>query len=77
VNAFSEVLLQEVRHDGIRVSYVCPGSVNTDFRDHADPGNDWKLRPEDVAEVVIDLVRTDRRSLPSLVELRPSKPPKK
>jgi NAD(P)-dependent dehydrogenase (short-subunit alcohol dehydrogenase family) len=77
VNAFSEVLLQEVRQDGIRVSYVCPGSVNTDFTGHADSQNDWKLRPEDVAEVVLDLVRTDKRSLPSLVEMRPSKPPKK
>ena len=77
LNAFSEVLLQEVRQDGIRVSYVCPGSVNTDFMGHADPANDWKLRPEDVAQVVLDLVRTDKRSLPSLVELRPAKPPKK
>jgi 3-oxoacyl-[acyl-carrier protein] reductase len=77
VNAFSEVLLQEVRHDGIRVSYVCPGSVNTDFMGHADPSNDWKLRPEDVAQVVIDLLRTDKRSLSSLVEMRPAKPPKK
>ena len=66
-----------MRQDGIRVSYVCPGSVNTDFMGHADPGNDWKLRPEDVAQVVLDLVRTDKRSLPSLVEMRPAKPPKK
>jgi hypothetical protein len=77
LNAFSEVLLQEVRQDNIRVSYVCPGSVNTEFMGHADAANDWKLRPEDVAQVVIDLVSTDRRSLPSLVELRPAKPPKK
>jgi 3-oxoacyl-[acyl-carrier protein] reductase len=77
VNAFSEVLLQEVRQDGIRVSYVCPGSVNTDFMGHADPANDWKLRPEDVAQVVVDLLRTDKRSLSSLVEMRPAKPPKK
>jgi 3-oxoacyl-[acyl-carrier protein] reductase len=77
LNAFSEVLLQEVRQDGIRVSYVCPGSVNTDFMGHADPANDWKLRPEDVAQVVLDLVKTGKRGLPSLVELRPAKPPKK
>jgi NAD(P)-dependent dehydrogenase (short-subunit alcohol dehydrogenase family) len=77
LNAFSEVLLQEVRQDNIRVSYVCPGSVNTDFTGHADAASDWKLRPEDVAQVVIDLVSTDKRSLPSLVELRPAKPPKK
>ena len=75
LNAFSEVLLQEVRQEGIRVSYVCPGSVDTDFTGHAP--NDWMLRPEDVAQVVLDLVRTDKRSLPALVELRPAKPPKK
>jgi NAD(P)-dependent dehydrogenase (short-subunit alcohol dehydrogenase family) len=76
VNAFSEVLLQEVRHDGIRVSYVCPGSVNTDFTGPADPMNEWKLKAEDVAQVVIDLLRTDKRSLSSLVEMRPAKPPR-
>ncbi len=77
VDAFSEALMQEVRHDGIRVSYIKPGSVNTDFMGHPDPQNNWKLRPEDVAQVVVDLVSHDRRSLPSRVEIRPSMPPKK
>jgi 3-oxoacyl-[acyl-carrier protein] reductase len=77
VDAFSEALMQEVRHDGIRVSYIKPGSVNTDFMGHADPENEWKLRPEDVAQAVVDLVSHDRRSLPSRVEMRPSRPPKK
>ena len=77
VDAFSEALMQEVRQDGIRVSYVKPGSVNTDFMGHADPQNDWKLRAEDVAQVVVDLVSHDERSLPSRVEIRPSRPPKK
>ena len=77
LDAFSEALMQEVRQDGIRVSYVKPGSVNTDFMGHADPQNDWKLRPEDVAQVVSDLVSHDPRSLPSRVEIRPSKPPRK
>jgi 3-oxoacyl-[acyl-carrier protein] reductase len=77
VDAFSEALMQEVRHDGIRVSCVKPGSVNTDFMGHADPRNDWKLRPEDVAQVVVDLLSHDERTLPSRVEMRPSKPPKK
>jgi 3-oxoacyl-[acyl-carrier protein] reductase len=77
VDAFSEALMQEVRHDGIRVSYIKPGSVNTDFMGPADPQNEWKLRSEDVAQVVVDLVSHDRRSLPSRVELRPSRPPKK
>jgi 3-oxoacyl-[acyl-carrier protein] reductase len=77
VDAFSEALMQEVRHDGIRVSYIKPGSVNTDFMGAADPGNDWKLRPEDVAQTVVDLVSHDARSLPSRVDMRPSRPPKK
>jgi NAD(P)-dependent dehydrogenase (short-subunit alcohol dehydrogenase family) len=77
VDAFSEALMQEVRHDGIRVSYIKPGSVNTDFSGQADPLNEWKLRPADVAQVVVDLVSHDLRSLPSRVDIRPSRPPKK
>ena len=77
VDAFSEALMQEVRQDGIRVSYIKPGSVNTDFMGKADPRNDWKLRAEDIAQVVVDLVSHDERSLPSRVEIRPSKPPRK
>jgi NAD(P)-dependent dehydrogenase (short-subunit alcohol dehydrogenase family) len=77
LDVFSEALMQEVRQDGIRVSYIKPGSVNTDFMGTADPQNEWKLRPEDVAQVVVDLVSHESRSLPSRVDLRPSKPPRK
>jgi 3-oxoacyl-[acyl-carrier protein] reductase len=77
LNAFSEALMQEVRYDGIRVSYVLPGSVRTEFAGtHAGVGTDWKLDPDDVAQVVADLVAHDPRSLPSRVEIRPSKPKK-
>src|SRR4029450_8895436 len=72
VDAFSEGLMQEVRHDGIRVSYIKPGSVNHDFMGKADPNNDWKLRSEDIAQAVGALVSHNRRSLPSRVEMRPS-----
>ena len=77
LNAFSEALMQEVRHDGIRVAYVMPGSVNTNFGGHQTAGADWKLTPDDVAEVVVDLLQHPSRSLPSRVEIRPAKPPKK
>ena len=76
MNAFSESLMQEVRHDGIRVAYVMPGSVNTRFSGRA-LADDWRLAPEDVAEVVVDLIAHPARSLPSRVEIRPSRPPKK
>jgi len=77
LNAFSEALMQEVRYDDIRVSYVMPGSVATGFSSgDASKGTDWKIAPEEVAEVVVNLLRHDPRSLPSRVELRPSKPKK-
>lgn len=78
VDAFSEALMQEVRHDGIRVSHICPGSVATGFNGREpEAGAEWKLHPEDVAEVVVGLLSHHVRSLPSRVELRPSRPPRK
>jgi NAD(P)-dependent dehydrogenase (short-subunit alcohol dehydrogenase family) len=76
LNAFSEALMQEVRHDGIRVATIAPGSVNTSFGDH-ESGSEWKLSPDDVAHAVVDLLDHPPRSLPSRVEIRPAKPPKK
>jgi NAD(P)-dependent dehydrogenase (short-subunit alcohol dehydrogenase family) len=73
--AFSESLMQEVRFDDIRVSVVMPGSVATEFGGSAVTSADtWKLAPDDVAEVVMDLLRHPGRSLPSKVEIRPSRP---
>jgi len=78
LNAFSESLMQEVRYDNIRVSCVAPGSVATEFaQGDAGKGADWKVAPAEVAEVVINLLRHPARSLPSRVELRPTRPPKK
>ena len=78
LNAFSEALMQEVRYDGIRVSYVMPGSVATGFGGgNPTKGDDWKIAPDEVAEVVVNLLKHDPRSLPSRVELRPSRPPRK
>jgi len=72
--AFSESLMQEVRGDNIRVTVVMPGSVATEFGGPTHGGDDsWKLRPDDVADVVRDLLRHPARSLPSKVEIRPAK----
>jgi 3-oxoacyl-[acyl-carrier protein] reductase len=78
LNGFSEALMQEVRHDGIKVSYVMPGSVNTEFGGD-EPSNEksWQLQPDDVAHVVMDLLAYSDRALPSRVEIRPSRPPKR
>jgi len=78
LNGFSEALMQEVRHDNIKVSYIMPGSVNTEFGgDAPDESKSWQLQPQDIADVVMDLLRQDKRALVSRVEIRPSKPPKK
>lgn len=78
LNGFSEALMQEVRHDNIKVSYICPGSVNTDFGgDTASDEKAWQLQPADIAEVVVDLLSFDKRALPSKIEIRPSSPPAK
>jgi 3-oxoacyl-[acyl-carrier protein] reductase len=77
LNAFSEALMLELRPSNIRVSYVLPGSVATGFSGREVTGGDtWKLSPDDVAQVIEDLLDHPRRSLPSRVEIRPSRPNK-
>ena len=74
LNGLSEALMQEVRYDNIRVSYLMPGSVATEFGRGSTEKSDWALQPADVAEVVVDLLRSPARALYSRVEMRPSKP---
>jgi NAD(P)-dependent dehydrogenase (short-subunit alcohol dehydrogenase family) len=77
VNAFSEALMQELREDNIRVTYVLPGSVATGFSGReSGSGSDWKLLPEDVAHAIVDVLNHPARSLPSRLEIRPSRPKK-
>ena len=80
LNGFSEAMMQDVRYDGIRVSYIMPGSVATEFG--APPGftkspESWKLTGEDIAKAVVDLYRFPQRALASRIEMRPSQPPRK
>jgi len=74
LNAFSEVLMQEVRYDNIRVSYIMPGSVDTEFSGRSTGRAEWKIAAEDVAVVILDLLAHPARTLASRVEMRPSKP---
>jgi len=78
LNGFSEALMQEVRHDNIKVSYIMPGSVNTEFGgDEPSDSKNWQLQPSDIARTVLDLLQHSDRALASRVEIRPSKPPKR
>jgi 3-oxoacyl-[acyl-carrier protein] reductase len=81
LNAFSEALMLDVRYDNIRVSYIMPGSVETSFGhpdgpEAAKPAS-WKIDAQDVAQVVVDLLKSEPRTMLSRVEMRPSKPPRK
>ena len=79
VNGFSEAMMQDVRYDGIRVSYIMPGSVDTDFG--GAPGSksraSWKLSGEDIAKAVVDLYSYPLSTLASRIDMRPSQPPRK
>jgi NAD(P)-dependent dehydrogenase (short-subunit alcohol dehydrogenase family) len=79
LNGFSEAMMQDVRYDGIRVSYIMPGSVDTDFG--GAPGSrsrqSWKLSGEDIAKAVVDLYTYPLTTLASRIEMRPSQPPRK
>lgn len=75
VNGFSEAMMLDHRYDGVRVSYIMPGSVDTEFGPGATQA-DWKIAPADIAEIVLMLLRMPARTLVSRVEVRPSKPKK-
>jgi len=61
------------RHDNVRVSSIMPGSVATGFQSG---GEDWKIAPEDIAEIVLAVLGMPERTLISRVEVRPSRPRK-
>ena len=75
LNGFSEAMMLDHRYDNVRVSYIMPGSVATEFTTGSGAA-DWKIAPEDVAEIVLMLLKTPVRTLVSRVEVRPSKPKK-
>lgn len=74
---FSQAMMMDVRKDGIKVSTIMPGSVATEFGDHTPSEKDaWKIQPEDIGQIVSDLIKMPARTLPSKIEVRPSVPGK-
>ena len=77
LNALSEATMLDHRYDNVRVSYVMPGSVDTEFGGEADAQpSDWKIAPEDIADIVLSILTMPSRTLISRVEVRPSRPRK-
>ncbi|MEX2511604.1 MAG: SDR family oxidoreductase [Cyclobacteriaceae bacterium] len=78
LTGFSQAIMLDLRQEGIRVSTIMPGSVATGFNEHQVSDEDaWKIQIEDIGEMVVSLFNLDPRTLPSKIEVRPSKPPKK
>lgn len=75
---FTQALMMDLRQEGIKVTTIMPGSVATYFNNHTPTEKDaWKIQPEDIGQIVSDLIRMPARTLPSKVEVRPSMPPGK
>jgi len=86
LNGFSEAMMLDYRNAGVRVSTIMPGSVDTEFggghstspeREGNSDKNAWKIAPEDIADIVVNVLRMPRRTTVSAVEVRPSRPPGK
>jgi len=77
LNGFSEAMMLDHRNDNVRVSYIMPGSVDTAFGGaESQAKSDWKIAPEDIADIVLDILHKPERTLISRVEVRPSRPRK-
>lgn len=76
---FTQAVMMDVRNHGVKVSTIMPGSVSTYFNNRTpSDAESWKIQPEDIGKLVLDLLTMHPRTLPSKVEVRPSMPaPKK
>lgn len=72
---FSQAMMLDVRNAGVKVTTIMPGSVATEFNNHEPSDKDaWKIQPEDIGQIVSDLIRMPARTLPSKIEVRPTTP---
>lgn len=75
---FSQAVMLDLRAEGIKVTTIMPGSVATNFNNNVPGEKDaWKIQPEDIGQIVVDLINMPQRTLPSKIEVRPSQPPMK
>lgn len=74
---FTQAIMMDLRHYGIKVTTIMPGSVATHFNGaHPNTEDAWKIQPEDLGQMVVDLLNMHPRTLPSKIEVRPSMPAK-
>ncbi|MDG1717295.1 MAG: SDR family oxidoreductase [Saprospiraceae bacterium] len=72
---FTQAIMLDLRKYGVKVSTIMPGSVSTYFNDHTpNDADSWKIQPEDIAELTMNILNMNPRTLPSKIEVRPSRP---
>lgn len=72
---FTQAVMLDLRSHGIKVTTIMPGSVATEFNGgQANAEDAWKIQPEDIGQIVVDLLKMHPRTLPSKIEVRPSVP---
>jgi NADP-dependent 3-hydroxy acid dehydrogenase YdfG len=78
VVGFTQAAMLDLRQYDIKVSTIMPGSVATHFNNNEPNEKDaWKIQPEDIGQLVVDLLKMNERTLPSKIEVRPTRPDKK
>lgn len=78
LTGFTQAAMLDLRHEGVKVTTIMPGSVATYFNNHQPNDQDgWKIQIEDMGQIVVDLLHLHPRTLPSKIEVRPTQPPKK
>lgn len=74
LTGFTQALMLDVRNDDVKVTTIMPGSVSSHFGGRSpEDGKDWRIQPEDLGQIVLDLLNMHPRTLPSKIEVRPSK----
>jgi 3-oxoacyl-[acyl-carrier protein] reductase len=80
---YSEAMMLDHRHENVRVSLIMPGSVDTEFGSAGSVSetvrarSEWKIAPEDIADIVVSVLKMPGGTTLSRVEVRPSRPPRK
>jgi NAD(P)-dependent dehydrogenase (short-subunit alcohol dehydrogenase family) len=71
---FTQAVMLDLREAGVKCTTIMPGSVATHFNDN-EPGRKdaWKIQPEDIGDMVVYLLNVPERTLPSKIEVRPSR----
>lgn len=71
---FTQAAMLDLRAHDIKCTTIMPGSVTSNFNGHVpDEQDKWKIQPEDIGEIVVNLLRMNPNVLPSKIEVRPTK----